>query len=77
MNVWVVEIRETSGYNEIFVYDSELKTLRAILYLCIAGEIKIDEMDLIENEYKFTILSDDEKVTIDVYKKELNPQFIG
>lgn len=75
--MWVVEIKETNGYREIFLYDSELEMLRAILYSCITETVKIHEVDLIEREYKFTCLLNNAEVTIDVYKKELNPEFIG
>lgn len=75
--MWIVEVKETNGYREIFVQDSELEMLRTILYSCITETVKIHEVDLIEREYKFNCLLNNAEVTIDVYKKELNPQFIG
>lgn len=75
--MWIVEVKETNGYREIFVQDSELEMLRTILYSCITETVKIHEIDLIEREYKFNCLLNNAEVTIDVYKKELNPQFIG
>lgn len=75
--MWIVEVKETNGYREIFVQDSELEMLRTILYSCITETVKIHEVDLIEREYKFNCLLNNAEVMIDVYKKELNPQFIG
>lgn len=74
--MWVVEVKETSGYRENFIYDSELEMLQSILYSCIGEEIKIGEVDLIEREYNFTVLSTNGTAEISVYKKDLNPKFI-
>lgn len=76
--MWVVEVKETNGYSGISVYDSELEMLQAILRSCIEENLKICEVDSIEGEYKFTCEMESGEVllTIDVYRKELNPRYI-
>lgn len=78
MSIWVVEVTENTGYKGISVYDSELEMLQAILRSCIEENLKICEVDSIEGEYKFTCEMESGEVllTIDVYRKELNPRYI-
>lgn len=78
MAIWVVDVTEENKYRETFVYDSELEMLQAILRSCIEENLKICEVDSIEGEYKFTceIESGEVLITIDVYRKELNPRYI-